>query len=189
MADDYQTKFIPSVGEKFGRWTVVSGEVKKGSVVGGCDVRSAHWQVQCECGLVSWRNAAMLIKGNTNACKSCCRTKNGEHGKILSFLRRASYQAKSRGIEFSEDVDAAFIEDLYFSQNKCCALSGVAISFLDKWKDKKGFTCSLDRKDSSKSYTRDNVQLVHKTVNMIKWILSEEELLDWEALIVEHKSR
>ena len=184
--DDIRTKFIPVVGQTFGRWTVVSSEVKRGSAVGSGDIRSAHWLVQCECGLTSWRNAARLLQGNTNACKSCCRNSAGEHGKILNFLRKTKYNAKGRGISFSEEIDSVFIENLYEKQGRLCAISGVPISFLDKWKDKKGFTCSLDRKDSSKPYLPDNVHLVHKVVNMMKWTLSLEDFMEWNRIISEH---
>lgn len=181
-----KTKFIPEIGRKFGRWTVVGAEVKKGSFNSKSESRSAYWLVKCECGQVSWRGAAALLKGTTNGCKSCCRNTNGENSRMLSFLRKIRYQAADRGIVFEEDVDCAFIEDLFNKQNRKCAISGVPISFLDKWVDKKGFTCSLDRKDSSKPYSRENVHLVHKTVNTMKWTLSVEEFLWWAKAIHEN---
>lgn len=186
---EYKTKFIPETGNRFGRWTVVSTEVKRGAFNSKSESRSAYWLVKCECGKESWRSAAALLKGTTNGCKACCRNTNGEHSRILSFLRKIRYQATSRGIIFEEDVDCAFIENLFNTQNRKCALSGVRISFLDKWADKKGFTCSLDRKDSSKPYSRENVHLVHKTVNMMKWVLSVEEFLEWVKIIHENNTK
>lgn len=50
-------------------------------------------------------------------------------------------------------------------------------------------TASLDRKDSLRGYEPDNVQWVHKTVNLIKWELSEEEFLEWCSKITKHKGK
>jgi hypothetical protein len=61
------------------------------------------------------------------------------------------------------------IEQMYkmwIDQNKKCNLSGVPIGFNDS--GKYGSTCSIDRIDSLKEYTIDNVQLVHKDVNLMK---------------------
>lgn len=183
---EYTTKFIPVIGDTFGRWTVVSSEVKKGSQVGGSEVRSAHWFVECECGLRSWRNASRLLEGKTNGCKACCRNSDGENSRIVSFVRKFRRSATERGIDFSENITPLFVENLFTAQDKKCAVSGVDISFLDKWKDQKGYSCSLDRIDSKLPYTIENVQLVHKVVNMIKWTLSTQELIEWAEIIVKH---
>jgi hypothetical protein len=39
-------------------------------------------------------------------------------------------------------------------------------------------TASLDRIDSSKGYTIDNVQWVHKTVNLMKRELNQQDFID-----------
>lgn len=57
------------------------------------------------------------------------------------------------------------VYELWKKQEKKCALSGIAIGFND---DGKGHTCSIDRIDSSKEYHLDNIQLVHKDINIMK---------------------
>lgn len=44
---------------------------------------------------------------------------------------------------------------------------------------------SLDRIDSLKGYAEGNVQWVHKTVDQMKWNLSQEELVKWCRLILD----
>jgi len=44
-------------------------------------------------------------------------------------------------------------------------------------------TASLDRINSSKGYTLDNVQWVHKTVNIMKQGLSDEDFKYWIKMI------
>lgn len=63
------------------------------------------------------------------------------------------------------DITIEQMYNLWISQDKKCALSGVTIGFYD---DGKNHTCSIDRIDSKKEYTIDNVQLVHKDVNLMK---------------------
>ena len=39
-------------------------------------------------------------------------------------------------------------------------------------------TASLDRIDSSKGYTIDNIQWLHKDINKMKWDFSQEKFLE-----------
>jgi hypothetical protein len=54
---------------------------------------------------------------------------------------------------------------LYKKQLGKCALSGVNIGFNDLYN---GHSASIDRIDSKKEYDIDNIQLVHKDVNLMK---------------------
>ena len=71
-----------------------------------------------------------------------------------------SNKRKRTGTIVIEDVWA-----LYIKQDKKCALTGVPISFE---KTELGYSASIDRIDSKKEYDLDNVQLVHKDVNLMK---------------------
>lgn len=73
------------------------------------------------------------------------------------------------------EISIEDIWDQYIKQNKKCALSGLDILFSldDQLK-----TASVDRKDSDKGYTKDNIQIVHKDINYLKMDLSEKRLYD-----------
>lgn len=58
-------------------------------------------------------------------------------------------------------------------------MSGVEITLYPNWDKYRLQTGSLDRKDSSKGYSIDNIQWVHKRVNFLKRDYSEEELIYW----------
>ena len=85
-------------------------------------------------------------------------------GKLFGRLKRG---AKSRDLEFLVSIE--YLWDLYLSQDKRCALSGVEIELIEC---EKFFTemqtASLDRIDSSKGYIEGNVQWVHKCLNRLK---------------------
>lgn len=181
IVDNMRSTYQPQIGSRFGRWEVISLEVKNGSKVGGCEARNAYWRVRCICGLESWRSAAALVNGKTNACKACCRDKDGHNSRIVAFTNKFKCGARARDICW--DIDASFVESLYASQNGLCAISGVSISFIDKWRDKRGCTCSLDRIDSDLGYLKGNVHLVHKEVNMMKGSLKLADFIEWCSII------
>lgn len=80
--------------------------------------------------------------------------------------------ALKRNIDFNVSMEQAW--DLYIKQDRKCALSGLELIFEPncvhnkKIDNRRKRTASLDRKDSTKSYTLDNVQWVHKDVNIMK---------------------
>jgi hypothetical protein len=68
---------------------------------------------------------------------------------------------------------------LFIRQNKKCALSGIDISIEF---DGSG-TASLDRIDSLKHYTIDNVQWVHKDINKMKMDFPQESFIKMCKLV------
>lgn len=77
--------------------------------------------------------------------------------------------AKKRNIEFNITIKDAW--ELFIKQNKKCSLTGLDIRLYDTSKPVNGQerpTASLDRICSDKPYTPDNIQWVHKDVNLMK---------------------
>lgn len=72
--------------------------------------------------------------------------------------------ARERDIEFKLKIED--IWSLYLKQNKKCAISGIDIKFGKTQLEET--TASLDRIDSSKEYTIDNIQWVYKDINKMK---------------------
>lgn len=65
-----ETKYKPVIGTRYGSWTVISDQVKQGSIKTGTTQRTAYWKVRCKkCGRESWRSAYNLTHGITNSCK------------------------------------------------------------------------------------------------------------------------
>lgn len=69
------------------------------------------------------------------------------------------------------DIDEEFIWDMFLNQDKKCALTGWEIQFSQ---NRENNTASIDRIDSNKHYTKDNIQLTHKIVNRCKLNCPEE---------------
>jgi hypothetical protein len=93
-------------------------------------------------------------------------------------------------IDFGGDQEGKlFLYDLlHKKQNCCCALTGWPITIADTIaEDMAGeSTASLDRIDSTKGYTKENVQWVHKLVNRAKWNLEESQFLILCQAVIQH---
>jgi hypothetical protein len=121
------------------------------------------------------------------------RRKNKWKGhEELSGTKWSSYQkgAEARGLVFGVTIEYAW--ELFLKQERKCALTGVHIYFdmdLDNLRKQghQGGTASLDRIDSAKGYTPDNIQWVHKDANKMKMDLPEEKFLSIVKQIYEHK--
>ena len=70
-----------------------------------------------------------------------------------------------------KEITLEDIQETYEAQNKVCAFSGLPISF--------GKEASVDRIDSSLGYTKDNIQIVHKRLNLMKQDIPNDEFIEW----------
>lgn len=168
------------IGRRFGSLIVI-GEFK-GNLEGDTTTKGIKWDCRCDCGrrIVTW--GRFLTKGDKTSC-GCHRFKGYKEISGVHFSR-IKRQAKSRNKSFN--VTLPQIWDLFISQNRKCALSGVEL-FADMNPMNKESTASLDRIDSSKGYTLDNIQWVHKDINRCKWHFSENDFLGWVKKIHDYR--
>lgn len=135
----------------------------------------------CDCGNKKIITKSHLLQGKSNSC-GCRHKQTGEnsvHWKgfkeiSLAYWNQIQNGATSRGIKF--DIKIEDIWNLYLKQNKTCALSGIPIQFKSRYDITDG-TASLDRINSDKDYTIDNVQWVHKDINKMKMDFPQEYFL------------
>lgn len=101
-------------------------------------------------------------------------------GNYWSGIRKC---ASKRNLEFTLTIEEAW--ELFLKQNRKCRFSKIELTFPIKFKDKNqgNYTASLDRIDSDKGYTKDNVQWVHKLINIMKQDMKDEEFIEWCKLI------
>ena len=105
--------------------------------------------------------------------------------------RRIQQGALSRNLELNITIDDAW--NVYLQQNGKCAISGVDIMLrgqeigISSKQVHEKTTASLDRIDSSKGYTIDNIQWIHKDLNQMKSDRPMETFLYWVKTIYENK--
>ncbi len=125
------------------------------------------WRCRCDCGDYVVVSGANLLSGGTKRCPTCKNALfcTGVDRTQWCLLKRG---ARLRGL--SVEVEWIELKELLDKQGGLCALSGVPIVLADSHASLQSGqrTASVDRIDSNKGYTLDNVQWIHKDVNFMK---------------------
>jgi len=174
-----------TVDKIIGGRTVISGEIKSGVDLGKTK-KEWYVEVRCECGKEEWVRLHALRQRKADLCPNC-RSK-GERsptfvgykdmpGRIISRLKGCASARKHT--KDTIDFDAEYIYNLFHTQNGKCKITNVGLD----WD-----TASLDRIDSSKGYTKNNVQWVHRTINKMKLNMQDDEFISWCKIVAENNS-
>jgi hypothetical protein len=147
---------------------------------------------QCKCGKIKELHSSRIRNKQVKSC-GCLNNRRGiyspnckGYGSIPhSIYTKCKVNGSDRNIEFNltiEDLDTQ-----YQKQKGRCAISGIDIGFHNhKQKHKILSTASLDRIDSTKPYTKDNIQWVHKTIQQMKWNNKQDEFIEWCKIIAKN---
>lgn len=143
----------------------------------------------CDCGKEKVLKSSRIRLKQVKSC-GCLLKKCGDkhhffkgYGEISqSVFNKIRQKAIDRNIDFNITIQQLY--DTFISQDKLCAISKVPIKFKTNHKDEQ--TASLDRIDSKKSYTIDNIQWVHKIINQMKWTLTPNEFIEWCKIVTNH---
>lgn len=141
---------------------------------------------KCFCENCGETNVRYFYKSRNNACKLCICDDKVEKNKLIenkknrtiglvkyphrvnkevkNKLTDAKHRAKIKNWHY--DLDEEFIKELYKKQDGKCAYSGEPLSLEERCEDKEPF--SIDRIDSSKGYTKDNITLITGYINRMK---------------------
>jgi hypothetical protein len=102
----------------------------------------------------------------------------------LSWYESFRKSALTRGYEW--ELSPEIVDTIYSEQKGRCALSDIPIGWSTVGWD---HTASIDRIDNDVGYTEDNIQLVHKRVNMMRGSLPVEEFIEICHLISSTKTK
>jgi hypothetical protein len=183
-------RFKDLTGNRYHNLTVECqvGRTRSGGVI---------WQCKCDCGVKKEFSSDHLTR-KKNPVKSCgCIRKAlvGEghpqwegHGDISggwwrdhvirSAMGSKSGKSTRKPVPLTITIEDAW--NLFLKQNRKCALSGLDIQI-----NKTAIynTASLDRIDSSKGYEPNNVQWVHKHINLMKNKFDQEYFIKLCSLV------
>lgn len=190
MLDQINSVYIPKIDltnteTEYFKIIDYAGRIKSGKLY--------RYKWNCICKLC---NKNCVIRGDylrlnkTKSC-GCIILKSGTNHKdwdgygelYLDQYSSIKRSAEIRGIQFEVTID--FLWNLYLKQNKLCALTGLPITLLQS-KRNRG-TASVDRIDSNQPYTATNIRWVHKDINIMKNVLSDEQLYFYAQKIIENK--
>lgn len=120
------------------------------------------------------RNYCIWAHNIQQPCKRCSNITNHPSGMVgavrVAWFEAFKKSAITRGYEWH--LTPEYVDAMYTEQKGLCALSGLPISWsVTNWTH----TASIDRIDNNLGYFEDNVQLVHKKLNMMRGSLGIEE--------------
>jgi hypothetical protein len=179
------------IGQKFGRWTALKLDEK---TIKNKD-KKIEWICKCDCGTIKNVIGGDLINGRNTSCgcfqKENARKLQRERRKMfkeipISFFTRIKICAKHRNRNIKVEIKIKDIYNQYLKQNKKCYYTGLNIGFFDDKPNYKGtntHTASVDRIDSNKNYTKENICLVHKDINIMKMDFTKEQFIKYCKLI------
>jgi hypothetical protein len=153
---------------------------------------------KCDCGNRVVHRLSGLKSGKTKSC-GCLKYLKGESspfftgcgeisGKFFSHIKRTANGGTNKRKRLSKEfkITVEFLWDLFLKQDRKCAITNMPINFNTIFGKISNGSASLDRIDSNKGYTKDNVQWVHKTINMMKNKLSMDEFTEWCKLVAKN---
>lgn len=177
-------------GKKFGRWLVIKHDPHP-------DRRTsrAHdfWECRCDCGIIRRVSGWHLRAGASKSCR-CGIKQHGEdnnqrrkarlrhgqnyfdrsspwYGQVAQALRRC----RTQGIATDFSSIHEFIAHLNEIVPERCPILGVRFERI-MGRQSSPCTPTIDRKDNSKGYTRDNIQVISWRANTMKSNASAAEL-------------
>tara|TARA_B100001778_G_scaffold334491_1_gene346125 strand:+ start:16732 stop:17874 length:1143 start_codon:yes stop_codon:yes gene_type:complete len=159
-------------GQSFGHLIVLERSEKTNSH------GNVYWTCECKrCGNQKDIAANGLRSGYHKSCGCLKKTRTKESSKMIPGHIWYSIQdsAKRRNIDFQLSLQDA--ETLLTEQEWICPLTGSVLGF--DYANPKGTntTASLDRKDSTKPYCKDNCWWILKSINLMKGSLPLDEFI------------
>jgi cytidyltransferase-like protein len=170
------------IGKKYNQLTIVEPIQ---------DTNFKQYLCKCDCGKDHECTIFDVIRGKVKTCGHAqkARGRNNSRFKGVGDIPAAHWHsilssARQRGIDVQitlEDIWSLFLE-----QEGKCSLTNIPLFFAETAKDKSLKTASLDRVDSNKEYTIDNVQWVHKIINYMKMTTNQETFIEFCRLVSEN---
>lgn len=196
---NYQT--IVNYAKKIGIWEKVKQRNTKGGITLITEDLAKHikkgddgrFYKNCpRCGVMqSYLRATYAIESfkQNKLCKSCSNkeTDNSHRGIYreirISWFNKFKLSAANRKYSWNITIDD--IADIFHAQNRECALTGWDISCPEETEINK-IPMSIDRKDNSVGYEKDNVHLIHRKINMMRGKYDLKEYIEACKAVAKH---
>jgi len=130
------------------------------------------------------RNYCIGAHTQLQTCIRCSNISNHPSGMVgcvrVSWYNSFEKSALTRGYGWC--LTPEFVDTLHQQQRGLCIYSGLKIGWsLSGW----DHTASIDRINNDLGYTEENVQLVHKEINMLRGSLESEKFVELCKLVAD----
>lgn len=183
--------FTDLTGNKYGQLMVLEKTDKF------TKTRGAVWLCKCDCGDLVELPTNSLTSGNNITCSNKKNHTNNHLdpkwlrcGEIpIAHLNAIKNGAIKRNLSYN--LTSEYLWNLFLSQNKKCALSGLDLKFTQSRNAAKTralfTTASLDRIDCKIGYEEGNVRWVHKDLNKMKLHYNDELFYEYCRLCFQNQ--
>lgn len=160
----------------------------------------------CDCGNIVKRRTDYINRVIKNhkietlscGCKKYEKVKAKQHsqwsgyedlsGEYISGIRcraKGKKITKNRPIGIEFNISAKYLWDLFITQNKKCALTGLSLTMVASYagENRKLQTASLDRIDNNKGYIEGNVRWLHKDINKMRGPHSDQKFIEYCKMV------
>ena len=136
----------------------------------------------------------VAASGYETRCKTCNTARGQRHrmSSVENAMQHLWYSHKRLGrrgssrrasLADSSCVTPEMLVRLWKKQDGKCAVTAVPMTYITA-QGNVGTNASIDRIDSQFGYIPDNVRLVCRSINLMKHELTDKELIQWAALIL-----
>ncbi len=146
------------------------------------------WLLRCNCGAEFTSSSSTLAINTRLCCIKCRGIKHRSQSELSKYVWGVLLRgAKKRNIAVNISREEAY--EQFVRQGRRCAITGVILKFSPTTRGHQSgeSTASLDRIDSNRGYDLNNIQWVHKRINIMKGNMSDEEFINWCKLVSNHK--
>lgn len=127
------------------------------------------------------------VNHQNKLCKFCSNKNNhpqGENNGVrISWWNKYELGAKYRNIEWNLNIEEAILK--LNKQNWKCVFTGLDLICTGELNE---ITASMDRIDNNKGYFFENIQFVHKEINMMRGTLSSQRFTELCNLVSKKQS-
>lgn len=182
-------------GDIVKNFTIISDEFVEYAKSKGRTIPVRKVKVKCSCGTEYIKRVddilGRIAKSKFSWCIKCRDYPRGKthpdwegEGELPKRLyNRFKKNAEIRGLDWN--VDMKYLWELFLQQNRKCAISNIPLHF-DTDRVNTGWISSLDRIDSSKGYTKDNVRWIYTPLNIMKTNFSDEMFFELCSVVSHH---
>ena len=164
-------------GMTFGRWTVLEKSNKKRK-----NSRNTYWTCRCICGTVKDVLGPELIGGHSKSCGCLTKdihTKTDEQVAVTCLHKNYRAGARNRNLDFTLSKEL-FLSLIKSNCYYCGSLPSNVYNNAYKGSNHNPFLYNgIDRVDSSRGYTEDNVVSCCFICNRAKNNMSKSQFLQW----------
>lgn len=179
-------KKVDVMGQRFGKWIIIKeqGRDSKNNIL---------WLCRCDCGTEVTTKVQNIKNGKSVQCVKCAvkaLTIDSYNDTLPDAIwMKMLTQAKRRKIDVEVTKDE--VCQILIHQDFKCALSGIPIHIATNPLEYRQLkqTASLDRIDSSKGYIKNNLQWVHKTINLMKNIIGNADFIELCSKITHYNGK